>query len=173
MGKVTFIVGGARSGKSTYATTLAQGCKAGKVAFIATGQGLDKEMASRIKRHIAIRPKDWRTFEEPRRLSRLLKRVGKGYQLIIVDCLTLFTSNLLLAKESEAAIIRETKILLSTLKQIEADSIIVSNEVGLGIVPQNKLARDFRDTAGKVNQLVAVAADVVYFMFSGIPGRIK
>ena len=172
MGKITFILGGARSGKSRLAVNLAK--KHGrKVAFIATCLPLDREMKKRISIHKKTRPAHWQTFEATQDLFSVLKKIGSQYQVILIDCLTLFVSGLLLKKIKEETIENEINKILSLLKRMKAKSIIVSNEVGLGIVPENKLARDFRDIAGRINQLVAKNASRVYFMVSGIPWRIR
>ena len=172
MGKMTFIIGGARSGKSRYAFTLAKK-EGGRVAFIATCQPKDKEMKRRIALHKNSRPASWETFEEPYDISKLLKEKGAKFEIIIIDCLTLLVSNLMLKGSNEKDIENKVRDILKTLKKIKAESIIVSNEVGLGIVPPNKLARDFRDIAGRINQMVAAQSDKMYFMVSGIPWRIK
>ncbi len=172
MGKITFILGGARSGKSQFAIKLAKE-KARKVAFIAPCQPLDLEMKKRIMLHKKARPVHWQTFEEPRDIVSLLKKIGDKFELILIDCLTLFISNLLLENLKEAAIEDEVNQILSILKKIKPKSIIVSNEVGLGIIPENKLARDFRDIAGRMNQPIAAKSDEVFFMAAGIPLKIK
>ncbi len=170
MGKITLILGGARSGKSTYALRLAA---RKDTAFVATCQGLDKEMRERIRLHKLKRPKHWQTIEEPYALPEAVSKISNKFGCLIIDCLTLWVSNLILKKKPlryiEDEIIRTIKL----LKKSKAKAIIVSNEVGLGIVPGNKLSRDFRDIAGKVNQIVAGGADEVVFMVSGIPWRIK
>ena len=172
MAKIIFILGGARSGKSTYALTLAKK-ESKKVAFIATCQALDKEMTQRIQRHRKTRPKDWQIFEEPYDVAGLLNKIGTKFELVLIDCLTLLVSNLMLKGFRESAIKKEFNRILSALNKTNAKVIIVSNEVGLGIVPQNKLARDFRDIAGKVNQVVAAKSDEVFFMVAGIPAKIN
>lgn len=172
MAKIIFILGGARSGKSTFALELVKKDKK-KVAFIATCQPLDKEMAQRIKFHKKIRPGDWQTFEEPYKVSGLLHKIGTKFEVILIDCLTLLMSNLMLKGLKEDAITQEVNNILSALNKIKVKAIIVSNEVGLGIVPQNKLARDFRDISGKINQAVVRKSDEVFFMVSGIPTKIK
>lgn len=174
MGKITFIVGGARSGKSSYALKAALKSGPGRrVAFIATCEGLDDEMRRRISLHRKSRPEGWKTFEEPRNVAALLKKTGGRFDLIVIDCLTLLISNLRLGGKGGASIEKDMKNIVRALKRGKADSIIVSNEVGLGIVPENQLARDFRDIAGRANQITAAAADNVFFMISGIPWRIK
>jgi len=172
MGKITFILGGARSGKSTYALNLAQE-RGKRVAFIATCEPGDAEMKKRIALHKKERPSGWKTFEEQKNISFVLKRIGPEFDLIIIDCLTLLISNLMLAGLKSDLIQNKIKDLLSEVTKIKSNCIIVSNEVGLGIVPENKLARDFRDIAGKTNQLVAKKSNQVFFIVSGIPWRIK
>ncbi|MEW5758000.1 MAG: bifunctional adenosylcobinamide kinase/adenosylcobinamide-phosphate guanylyltransferase [Candidatus Omnitrophota bacterium] len=167
MGKITFILGGARSGKSTYALSLAKKYK--NVAFVATAEGLDKEMEKRIAIHKKSRPSHWQTFEETKDVSALFKRITPKLDLIIVDCLTLFVCNLFLANTREKDIENQVRSILKIVGKNRSDCVFVSNEVGLGIVPQNKLARDFRDIAGRVNQIVAKEASEAYFMVSGIP----
>jgi len=171
MGKIIFITGGARSGKSTYAASLAGKHKS--VAFVATCQALDKEMARRIKLHQQDRPGNWETFEEPKEVAGLINDLDNRFDCILIDCLTLLVSNLLLAKHKEEAILKEIEKTLKNLRKKKAQAVIVSNEVGLGLVPANKLGRDFRDIAGKVNQLAAKQADEVFFTVSGIPWNIK
>jgi adenosylcobinamide kinase/adenosylcobinamide-phosphate guanylyltransferase len=172
MGKIIFISGGARSGKSRFAVKLAEGKKA-RIAFIATCQPLDKEMAKRIALHRKARPDSWQTFEEPRKVSRLLKKIGPKFDTVIIDCLTLLVSNLLLAGSKENEIELQVKQIFSILKKIKGQAIIVSNEVGLGIVPRNSLGRRFRDIAGRVNQIGAGKSDRVFFMISGLPLKLK
>ncbi|MFA5176821.1 MAG: bifunctional adenosylcobinamide kinase/adenosylcobinamide-phosphate guanylyltransferase [Candidatus Omnitrophota bacterium] len=171
MGKITLILGGARSGKSTCALNLAG--KKKKVAFIATGQGLDREMRERILKHQQARPKNWKTFEEPKNLSALVSGMGDNFDCIIIDCLTLLVANLILAKNKEKAILEKFKVLLSQLSRKKAKVILVANEVGLGIVPVSKLGREFRDIAGRINQLAAKESAEVYFITAGIPLKIK
>jgi adenosylcobinamide kinase/adenosylcobinamide-phosphate guanylyltransferase len=172
VGRIIFILGGARSGKSSYATALAN--KSGKrVAFIATCQGLDEEMRARIASHKKLRPSSWKTFEEPLDIRKALKNAGSRFDIILIDCLTLLVSNLLLKDIEGAAIEKEIAAIVGELKKMKPDSIIVSNEVGLGIVPDNNLARNFRDIGGRVNQIVAKEADEVCFLVSGLPVKVK
>ena len=171
MNKITLILGGARSGKSTYALSLAK--KQNKVAFIATCQGLDKEMEQRIKLHKEARPKHWQTFEEPKELEALLGKIGNTFDCIIIDCLTLLVSNLILSGDKERDIFNKFTAILVQLEKKKAKVIIVSNEVGLGVVPVSKLGRDFRDITGRLNQLVVSYADEVFFIVAGLPLKIK
>ncbi|MDP2938852.1 MAG: bifunctional adenosylcobinamide kinase/adenosylcobinamide-phosphate guanylyltransferase [Candidatus Omnitrophota bacterium] len=172
MGKITFILGGARSGKSSYAIELAKSLDK-KVAFIATGIPFDREMKERIQMHKKRRPSYWRIFEEPKGVPLLLKKIGSTYNVIIVDCLTLFISNLLLECLTDNAIENKVKKILKVLKSTKCKSILVSNEVGLGIVPDNNLGRRFRDLVGKINQQVASSADEIILMVSGVPLILK
>jgi len=172
MAKITFILGGARSGKSSYALKLAREY-GGKVAFIATCQPLDAEMKKRIGLHKKSRPTQWQTFEEPKDAASLLKKIGAKFDSIIIDCLTLLICNLMMDNQGEAAVEKKLKDMLNTLDKIKAQAIIVSNEVGLGLVPANKLGREFRDIAGKANQIVASKANKVLFMVAGLPMIIK
>jgi len=171
MGKVTLILGGARSGKSSFALALAK--KYSKVAFVATCDGLDREMRERIKKHRACRPRHWTTFEKNKDIASALDSMQNDFDCVIIDCLTLWVSNLLLAKNKEEKILQEAVAILASLKKKKARTIIVSNEVGLGLVPANRLGRKFRDIAGRVNQLAAGEADEVFFIVSGIPTKIK
>jgi adenosylcobinamide kinase/adenosylcobinamide-phosphate guanylyltransferase len=171
MGKIILILGGARSGKSTYAVSMAKEHK--RVAFVATCQALDQEMKGRIGLHKKARPKNWKTFEEARDLEPLLKKISDSFDCIIIDCLTLWVSNLILYGYKEREILKAAREVLVNIRRKKARAIIVSNEVGLGIVPSNKLGRCFRDIAGKVNQIMAEEADEVFFTISGIPTKIK
>jgi adenosylcobinamide kinase/adenosylcobinamide-phosphate guanylyltransferase len=171
MSKITFILGGAKSGKSTFAVKLALRYR--KVAFIATAKALDKEMQSRIARHRECRPSHWKTFEEDLKITNIFDKIHPEFDCLVIDCLTLWVSNLLLAKIPPPLIEERARQLLKSLNLAKSRVIIVSNEVGLGIVPANKLARGFRDIAGSVNQIVAKNANEAYFMVSGIPSRIK
>ncbi len=171
MGRITLILGGARSGKSTFARVLAGRYK--KVAFIATAEARDAEMSRRISAHKKERPAGWKTLEEPRGIPRVLAQAGAVNDCVIVDCLTLLVSNLLLDRKSEAEICGVVSAALDAAKKCKSRTILVSNEVGLGLVPTGRLGRAFRDAAGRVNQLAAASADEVYFLASGIPLRIK
>ncbi len=171
MGRLILILGGARSGKSTYALELAKKHK--KVAFIATCQGLDDEMKERIRLHQQGRPKEWKTYEEPKDLLSLISNIGNEHNCILIDCLTLLVSNLILDGYQENDIIQKIKAMIAALKHRDIPVILVSNETGLGIVPDTKLGREFRDIAGKVNQVAAAEADEVFFMFCGLASKLK
>src|SRR3990170_1901742 len=172
MGNTVFIVGGARSGKSTFALEL--GSKiSGRKGFIATAETLDEEMKQRIIFHKKTRPAEWETIEEPVDLSKRLQNIAGLYDVVIVDCLTLWLSNILGRGGDSEHIKTDVGHLTSVLKDLSYKVIIVSNEVGLGIVPDNKIARLFRDLGGWMNQKVASVADEVYLVTCGIPMRIK
>jgi adenosylcobinamide kinase/adenosylcobinamide-phosphate guanylyltransferase len=170
--KIFFITGGARSGKSHFAQELAQTFP-GPKAYLATAQSLDEEMAKRIHRHQKNRPKDWQTLEEPLMAADCLATQGDRFDLILLDCLTLWISNLMLAGWEESKILEEGVRLLKFCRQVRGSVILVGNEVGMGIVPDNPEARLFRDLSGLILQKAAQEADEVYFMVSGIAQRIK
>jgi len=170
MGKLIFVTGGARSGKSVFAQKLANRLNK-KVTYIATAQARDKEMELRIKIHRKNRPAHWKTVEMEKNITEVLSRVAEKSEVILLDCLTLLISNLLLSGEKK--ILKEIRRLVDEVKRAKATVLIVSNEVGMGIVPNNNLARRFRDIAGRANQIVAQAADEVYLVVSGIPVKVK
>jgi len=173
MGKIIFILGGARSGKSSYAVKLAKAGK--KVAFIATCIPKDKDMQKRIELHKKHQPSNWHIFEEPNDIASLvrLKKVGSKFDIIVIDCLTLFVSNLLLQGLKGEFVEDKINEMVKSLKSAKYKSIIVSNEVGLGVHPRTELGRKFRDLAGRVNQMVAKKSDSVFFMISGLPLKVK
>lgn len=165
------ILGGARSGKSRYAETLAQH-SAREVIYIATAQAHDAEMHARIAHHRASRPAHWQTVEEPIALAATLQHYATPRRLLLVDCLTLWLTNLLCSTETEC-LARETQALLTCLPQLPADLLLVSNEVGLGIVPLGELTRRYVDHAGQLHQQLAAQADTVIFMVAGLPQVLK
>lgn len=196
--KIIFILGGARSGKSTYA--LKEASKfSGKKMYIATAEALDEEMKERIEKHKRERGKDWDAYEEPFKIADIIKKIEGKYSVIVIDCLTLWLSNVM-----HAGLNIETEIehLISSLATIHSSTnqpyfnktmkiipphppllkggrgdyqviYIVSNEVGTGIVPENEMSRRFRDMAGLLNQKIAEVADEVYMVVAGIPVKIK
>ncbi len=172
MKKFTFIIGGARSGKSSYAVDLAEG-SGRKVAFIATAVPLDEEMNKRIKAHKSARPKYWDTIEESKNITSVITRLGNNYGAAVIDCMGMLISNLLSSDLSDKEIMEELNILVSAVLKSKVPIILVSNEVGMGIVPDNSLARRFRDLLGTANQMAAKSADEVIFMQAGIPVKIK
>lgn len=171
MGALTFITGGARSGKSSFALREASS-RSGRRLFVATLEPRDDEMRRRVERHRAERGSGWDTREEPLGLAAALEDAGESYDVCVVDCLTLWLSNVIHAKRD---VDKEIVGLVSALGDAKErlDVYVVSNEVGMGIVPENELARRFRDCAGTLNQIVAEAAGGVYLVASGIPVRIK
>ena len=178
-GRLILLLGGARAGKSAYAMRLAQDgerASGGKVCFVATAQGLDEEMTKRIARHRAERPTNWRTIEEPCQIDEALGQASEA-RIIIVDCLTLFVSNWLMRHEDEHEceqfVRRITRNFLELTRTCQQTVICVSNEVGLGIVPDTNLGRVFRDLLGRVNQDFAASADEVYLLVAGIPLQLK
>jgi adenosylcobinamide kinase / adenosylcobinamide-phosphate guanylyltransferase len=163
---VTLVLGGARSGKSQLAESLALGEK----HYIATAQAFDDEMRERIAQHKAQRGVGWVTHEEQFDLPRKLKEIGQYDRFILVDCLTLWLSNLMLAERDWQG---PTMALCDVLQRMKADVVLVSNEVGLSIVPDNKLGRQFRDAQGVLNQRVAGVANNVVFVAAGLPLVLK
>lgn len=180
-GKIILVTGGARSGKSEVAEQLAAAVS-DRVIYLATAGVQDGEMADRVRMHRQRRPTGWITVEETHRLADALNSVPKG-SCVLVDCLTLWTTNLLLDEslprqgateaEKEKYILNETCCVLDTARFRDLTLILVSNQVGCGIVPNNKLARSFRDIAGRVNKTVAAGADRVYLVTAGIPVELK
>ena len=168
---IVFITGGARSGKSSFALKEASKVP-GRKAFIATAEPLDEEMRRRIKMHKKARGPEWETFEEPRELASLIKRLKGRYRALVIDCLTLWLSNIM-RKQTETLIKKDLEELIGTVRKTGSVLYIVSNEVGMGIVPANASARRFRDLAGIMNRKVADIADEVYMVVSGIPMKIK
>ena len=168
--KIVFITGGTRSGKSWFALEGASKIP-GRHAFIATAMPVDDEMKLRIEKHREDRRDGWDTYEEPVQITRVIREIEGKYGAIIVDCLTLWLSNILLDGVDVEA---EIEDLVSNLRKFSESSVfIVSNEVGMGIVPENELARKFRDMAGRLNQRVAEIADEVFITVAGIPVKIK
>ncbi|MDK2970046.1 MAG: adenosylcobinamide kinase / adenosylcobinamide-phosphate guanylyltransferase [Bacteroidota bacterium] len=181
---ITFITGGARSGKSRFAERMAAESNQ-KVIYIATAQALDDEMDHRIALHRQRRPAEWMTVEEPEYVSKALKNIsGDGrltdYGVVLIDCLALLVSNWLPLEKAEnpgtwedlrKALLNEVNVMMLEAGRMERHVIIVSNEVGMGLVPEYPLGRLYRDLLGEVNQVVASSADEVYFMVSGIVMR--
>lgn len=163
------VLGGARSGKSRYAQARAEAI-AGELLFVATGQALDAEMAERIARHRADRGPRWSTVETPVELAAAIRAESRAGRVLLVDCLTLWATNLLLGAHDVPA---ATDALVDAISRAAGPLILVANEVGLGIVPDNALARRFRDEAGRVNQRVAAAVGEVMFIAAGLPLKLK
>ena len=169
-GQITFILGGARSGKSTAAERLARHGE--RVLFVATAEALDEEMEKRIQIHRQSRSTAWDTLEEPRELVSVLEPRLDHYDVFLVDCITIWVSNLMLAMEGhpdvEARVADEARRLLDLMQDSHAAWILVSNEVGLGIVPASPLGRAFRDALGRVNQIIAARSNRVLLMVAGL-----
>jgi len=169
----TFILGGARSGKSRFALELGNRQPGAKI-YLATAEARDDEMAARIAAHQRERGGDWRTFEEARHVAETLQSLPEKDGVVILDCLTLWLCNVLLAAEGDEKKTRDRiGQLISVSEKLNVDLIAVSNEVGQGIVPADARSRGFRDLAGAMNQGFAAASDAVYWMTAGIPQKIK
>ena len=175
--------GGARSGKSEFAEQLALSLK-GRKAYVATGQAFDDELKDRIKKHQLRRGKEWITFEIPLHLHKNWEQIKNVSDVILIDCLTMFTSNHVFAhgdintqedsNRIESIILEELRLLLQEINNSNDKTVIfVTNEIGLGIVPENKLARYFRDITGRVNREVASAANKMYLTISGVTIELK
>ena len=170
--RMIFITGGCRSGKSRYALHYANQHFPRKL-FMATCEALDEEMVRRIENHKKVRGPEWQTIEEPIEIVRKIRESGRDGEVILIDCLTLWLYNLLTKWDNDLKIIDETEKLIKTIKQSPASFILVSNEVGMGIVPADPLSRRYRDLLGTMNQKIAEALDTVIFMVSGIPIFLK
>lgn len=186
MGKAILVTGGARSGKSSYAEKLAKELH-GNVLYIATSIPFDEEMKTRIKKHRESRPDGWDTYEGFRGLGKVVAEKGRKYDTILIDCITVMIANLLLDYigmdngdaayedflEAESEIKKEIDDLLAGISQTKAIVIIVTNELGSGIVPENLMSRVFRDVAGRMNQYIAEQCDEVFITVCGLPLRLK
>ncbi|MGZ3559704.1 MAG: bifunctional adenosylcobinamide kinase/adenosylcobinamide-phosphate guanylyltransferase [Thermodesulfobacteriota bacterium] len=170
--RMIFITGGCRSGKSRYALHYANQHFSKKL-FLATSEPLDEEMAQRIENHKKVRGPEWQTIEEPVDIVNKIKEDEGKSEVILTDCLTLWLYNLLMRWDNDLRIMEETERLIDSLKKSPSSSILVSNEVGLGIVPADPLSRRYRDLLGAMNQRIAGALDTVIFMVSGIPLFLK
>jgi adenosylcobinamide kinase/adenosylcobinamide-phosphate guanylyltransferase len=179
------VLGGARSGKSSFAEEIVTKLGGLDVIYLATSEVRDQEMAQRIKHHQSSRPSEWATIEEPKNIGEVLADLKQG-AVVLLDCLTLLISNLLLAEqdlkekeydfrgaEKEEEIITEVERIITVVKERGLTLVVVSNEVGQGLVPAYKLGRVYRDIVGRANQLVASQADGVYITYAGIPVEIK
>lgn len=181
---IVLVTGGSRSGKSEFAEKLAEKSNQ-KICYIATTEVFDDEMANRVKKHQSRRGNNWDTLEIPYKIDEHLGEIKK-YDTALLDCLTMLVSNKMFSYEIdynhdsidkikciEEEIIFFIENMLSILSKIETKIIVVTNEVGLGIIPENRLSRVYRDIVGKANQIVAKYADEVYFVVSGIPMKLK
>ncbi|MFW2040925.1 bifunctional adenosylcobinamide kinase/adenosylcobinamide-phosphate guanylyltransferase [Acinetobacter sp. ULE_I001] len=165
------ILGGARSGKSKLAEKIAKDSNL-KVIYIATAQAWDDEMQQRISHHQSQRPNEWRLIEEPLYLADCLKQIDQEKQVILVDCLTLWMSNLLMREDTNMQRI-ECEKLLKNLPKLESEIVLVSNETGLGVIPMGEITRKFVDESGRLHQLLGQIADKVVFCVAGFPMLLK
>jgi len=163
------VLGGARSGKSAYAQRLAEACGPERL-YLATATAGDEEMAARIARHRADRGKGWTTLEEPLEVARALAVEARPGRVIVVDCLTLWLSNLLLAGRDLAPAVAA---LAHAVDALAGPAILVTNEVGMGLVPDHRIGRDFRDWQGRANREIGAACDAVIFVAAGLPLQLK
>lgn len=168
--QLVLVLGGARSGKSTFAEQLAA-TRGPRITYLATAQACDAEMTARIAKHRADRPAAWRTVECPLDPAATIRAHADDTDCFVLDCLTLLVSNLLLADATsgEAHVQRALDDVLAAFREAKADLILVSNEVGLGLVPAYPLGREYRDVLGRVNQQLAAVADATYFLIAGLP----
>ena len=186
MAKIMLITGGARSGKSTYAEKLAKESNK-KVLYVATSIPFDDEMRERVKKHKERRPSNWGTFEGYKSLKHIFVNPSLDFDVVLLDCITIMVTNLIFEKtgesiesfseeelnEIESEILKEVADFLDAAEETTKTIILVTNEVGFGIVPEYKLARVFRDIAGRVNQYIANRAEEVSLVVCGIPVKVK
>ena len=170
--RIIFITGGCRSGKSRYALNYVNQHFLKKL-YLATCEALDEEMAQRIEHHKKMRGPEWHTIEEPVEIVDKIRQYGDKVEVILLDCITLWLSNILMKWDSDSRIMDEVDRFVNVIKQSPTSFIIVSNEVGMGIVPAEPLSRRFRDLSGMANQKIAEMADTVIFTVSGIPIFLK
>jgi adenosylcobinamide kinase/adenosylcobinamide-phosphate guanylyltransferase len=179
---ITLLLGGARSGKSYYAQEEAK--KFDKVLFVATAEAGDADMRRRIRKHQEDRPANWRTLEANTQVGRQIQANLRDESLVIIDCITLLVTNIICQIDEkdydscdeavlEASVYAEIQALQECLQRVNASFILVSNEVGWGIVPDNRISRIYRDLLGRANQMLAHSADEVFLMVAGIPLRVK
>jgi adenosylcobinamide kinase/adenosylcobinamide-phosphate guanylyltransferase len=174
MTHVTFILGGCRSGKSRYALKIARNLTADRRIFIATAVAFDEEMRARVALHQVERGKEWATVEAPLDLPEAIETHGrKPEHVVLVDCLTFWINNLLMESAESFAVQMHLPRLLEAIAGARCPVLLVSNEVGAGIVPENPLARIFRDAVGSMNQAVAACASNVFWVVAGIPVAVK
>ncbi|MEW5949614.1 MAG: bifunctional adenosylcobinamide kinase/adenosylcobinamide-phosphate guanylyltransferase [Thermodesulfobacteriota bacterium] len=172
MKKIILVTGGCRSGKSRFALDYANRHFTNRL-YLATGQALDEEMKERIRNHRKERGQDWRTVEEPLNIAGAIEKEAAKAGVILIDCVTLWVSNMLLQNMPEKEIMHSTGSLAERIQKFPCSFVLVTNEVGAGIVPENRLARRFRDLSGIANQKLAACADEVYWLVAGIPVKVK
>lgn len=177
--RIILVLGGARSGKSDYASKFAQ-ASSESVLFVATAEAGDEEMRTRIEQHRSERPPAWRTLEAPLGVGKAIRAGWRGEKIVILDCMTLLAGNVLgrmsepyHERTAQAVMDEETQNILDAYREIEAVWVIVSNEVGLGIIPPYPLGRLYRDVLGRTNQRLAAEADEVFFLVSGLAMKLK
>ena len=191
MGKLTLILGGARSGKSSFAEQRARELGGEIILYIATSETKDDEMQQRVEKHRADRPSAWETLEAPRNVAQALRREGRTKQVILLDCMTFLVANHLMdaaAPEGnafdeprtdpfdvkiEADVVAEVEELIAYVQESDVEMLVVSNEVGLGVVPPYEMGRAYRDILGRANQILARHADEVLLLVAGIPMKVK
>jgi adenosylcobinamide kinase/adenosylcobinamide-phosphate guanylyltransferase len=191
MGKLTLILGGARSGKSTFAEKRAKELGGDSVLYVATSETKDEEMQQRVEKHRSERPPAWETVEAPRNVAQALRQVGSGAKVILLDCITFLVANHLLEAagpeddpfdnpsadpfdaQIEADVVAEVEALAAYVAESDIEMLVVSNEVGLGVVPPYELGRAYRDILGRANQILARHADEVLLLVAGIPMKVK
>ena len=173
MGKVFYVTGGARSGKSAFALRLA--ASDAQRVVLATAEPFDEEMLFRVSRHREERGSQFTTVEEPLYLARALSQIPLDTGVVLLDCLTVWTGNLMYyaVSRGEEQMAQQIELFFEALRHLPCDIILVSNEVGMGIVPENAMARTFRDRAGLINQQAALIAAEAYLLCSGLPLRLK
>lgn len=191
MGKLTLILGGARSGKSTFAERRAKELGGDGVLYVATSETKDEEMVQRVEKHRADRPSSWGTVEASRNVAQALRAERSGAKVVLLDCMTFLVANHLMdaaAPEEdpfddpsadpfdaqiEADVVAEVEALVAYVQETDVEMLVVSNEVGLGVVPPYELGRAYRDILGRSNQILAHHADEVQLLVAGIPMRVK
>ncbi len=169
---VTLVLGGARSGKSAYAENLAKQTNQ-RVVYVATAQVRDDAIAQRISLHQQSRPSEWSTIESPLELGSTLENHAHELTTVLVDCLTMWITNMLCEKDTEALVNKQLELFFKALEGVRGDVIFVSNEVGMGIIPMGELTRDFVDIAGRLHQDIAALADSVILVVAGLPLTLK
>ncbi len=185
MSNIILVTGGARSGKSSFAENLCKD-RNNSTAYIATSIPFDKEMEDRVEKHKNSRPKEWKTYEIYKDIYKIIEEIWKDNNTVILDCVTLLVNNLMFnyemdidkasqeeINELEAYIQNQVKLLIEEVRKTDLYFVIVTNELGMGIVPANKLSRVYNDIVGRINQQIASQSNEVYFVVSGIPMKIK
>jgi adenosylcobinamide kinase / adenosylcobinamide-phosphate guanylyltransferase len=191
MGKITLILGGARSGKSTFAEMRAKELGGENVLYVATSETKDEEMVERVKIHRSERPSGWKTVEAPRNVAQAIRQGRNEERVVLLDCMTFLVANHLMDaaapeedpfdipsadpfdKQIEADLVAEVEALIAYVQETDLEILIVSNEVGLGVVPPYELGRAYRDILGRGNQILAREADEVQLLVAGIPVKVK